>query len=437
MSSTGPTFGNPNNYLNFFNQSFGKDDKNWLNNSFGDKSWLNNSLCLPPEQRYQSLNEMVTKIIDDEAQKSLMASGNSLNLAHSFNQLNTQPNQNQFFCYQSPPSNPRAHFFRQDSNLSVNSESLYQQQFDSATTNYQAYNYYNSIPLAYPPGFSHQLANLTPDQQNYLLQQQNYLMGALMFQEMNLGSPIYNQVQIGYSHLVPNQFIQVQEQFNPVRIHNENKNNENFTNKNSQQNYRNHRRTGPANELHVRLEECLYQFKALESERKKVETELTYINFQVKKLHNTSNIPRLGQNPSRVDRLIHESLKEHSRLNYLLTKIESLKSTIFYENILKSFQNWSDGINNVQEKRKIELLNNRQRNGETKNISDENDIIILASSINELSLLTRKLRTSLWCAMQISNLHFNLHSGENVFDNVSKTRDFIDKNFEIKTDLVL
>lgn len=34
--------------------------------------------------------------------------------------------------------------------------------------------------------------------------------------------------------------------------------------------YRQHRRTGPANELHIRLEECMNQFKCIENERKKV-----------------------------------------------------------------------------------------------------------------------------------------------------------------------
>lgn len=203
----------------------------------------------------------------------------------------------------------------------------------------------------------------------------------------------------------------------------------------NQQNFRNnHRRTGPANELHVRLEECLYQFKCLENERKKAETELSYINLQMKKFN--SPVHRLGPNPSRVDRLINESLKEHSRLFYLITKIDTLKNTIFYENTLKCLQNWLNGIRNVQEKRKNELLKNRHRNGDTKN-SDENDVIILANSINELSLLTSKVRTSLWCALQISNVNYNLEPGDSWFDNVSKTREFIDKTFEIKTDLVV
>jgi hypothetical protein len=107
--------GLPASYLNFIatnlsnNQDFlnsSQTEKNWLNSSLNDKNWLNNSLNLPPELRYnfntqvllnffylfvysivsiryQSLDEMVGKIIEDE---SLLASTNALNF--SFKSIN-------------------------------------------------------------------------------------------------------------------------------------------------------------------------------------------------------------------------------------------------------------------------------------------------------------------------------------------------------------
>ena len=73
-------------------------------------------------------------------------------------------------------------------------------------------------------------------------------------------------------------------------------------------------RTGPAMELHLRLEQGYDQFKNLEKERKKTEAALARQN-PGKKLNSTNHhpIPRLPPNPSRVDKLVIDSLREHAR----------------------------------------------------------------------------------------------------------------------------
>ena len=70
-------------------------------------------------------------------------------------------------------------------------------------------------------------------------------------------------------------------------------------------------------------------------------------------------------------------------------------------------------------------------------------MIILANAIKELSILTRKARTSLWCAFQISNVNYknpvillkDLRQNESLFNSLSKTKEFVQKTFQIKTDL--
>lgn len=88
LSYLASSFANGNDYLNS-----SQTEKSWLNASFNDKSCLNNSLCFPPELRYQSLNEMVSKIVEDETQKSLMASANSLTFAQFRANSSTQKSQ--------------------------------------------------------------------------------------------------------------------------------------------------------------------------------------------------------------------------------------------------------------------------------------------------------------------------------------------------------
>ncbi|KAF6040051.1 hypothetical protein EB796_001620 [Bugula neritina] len=164
------------------------------------------------------------------------------------------------------------------------------------------------------------------------------------------------------------------------------------------------RRTGPANDLHIKLEDAYDQFKSMEKERKKFEGEMARQNPGKKVCSNNNAIlPRLPANPSRVDRLIVDSLKEHSKVVTLLEKMESLNGKVFHANIHSSVHSWLDSIRKVCARRKEEITNatNRHRSGTPRN-HDERDVIALAAAIAELSQTCRRARTALFCALEIS-----------------------------------
>ncbi|XP_052402556.1 meiosis-specific coiled-coil domain-containing protein MEIOC isoform X1 [Carassius gibelio] len=160
----------------------------------------------------------------------------------------------------------------------------------------------------------------------------------------------------------------------------------------------------PNSQLHFYLEECYEHWRMLEKERKQAEAVLTK-TYPVKRVSvvTSSVSPKMPPNPSRLDRLIADQLHEQARVAGLLGKMEQLRSFPLHANIGSALDRHLEVIYITQARRKDEFINaNSRQRQPAAFFREDREILLLASAVKDLCSSTRKARTALWCALQMT-----------------------------------
>jgi len=145
---------------------------------------------------------------------------------------------------------------------------------------------------------------------------------------------------------------------------------------------------GSAAALKLRVQEATWQFQGLEVDRKKTEAALAKQNPGKRiSSSNTVQIPRLPLNPSKLDKLLVDSLREHARVLTLLQRVEIIYGNTRTQDSFNHLAMWKEKILIVMSIRRKERMNQEEKSE------------LVEEALAKMSLASRKTRTVLWTIM--------------------------------------
>ncbi|KAK2833185.1 hypothetical protein Q5P01_017074 [Channa striata] len=160
---------------------------------------------------------------------------------------------------------------------------------------------------------------------------------------------------------------------------------------------------GPMVQLYPFVNECYEQWRCLEKERKKTEVILTktFPGKQTAAVFSSYQL-KPPPNATRVDHLIVKQIREKAKVASLLDRMEYLNNNPLHVNIHTALNRHHMAICKTQARRKEEIANMSKRQQNRTHCSEDRDTLLLVFALKDLVATTRKLRTALWCALQMT-----------------------------------
>lgn len=145
-------------------------------------------------------------------------------------------------------------------------------------------------------------------------------------------------------------------------------------------------------DLTYQLDRCQEQLKLMERERRKGEQGLSLL-FPGRKVsgNNSIPVPKLPVNPTRVDRMVVDQVKEHAKIFTLMTLMEQLSEEL-PSGLLQRIQQWLEALRTLQTLRQEEMVADANHGPGVRR--EFGPVVSLA--VKELCVATRAARTTFW-----------------------------------------